>query len=164
MSQSTSDRSQGGTLRLIGTLSVAALAIAVVAIMFGGDDGDSTVSAGADTPTHVSLTEFAITPSSVTVPAGGSLHVTNDGTATHNLRVVDTDLITPDLAAGEARASSTSRRSTAGSYELLCEIAGHADAGMTGVAHGHRGRRRGGGASAEGGEHAHPATTWTTTR
>ena len=51
---------------------------------------------------HVSLTEFAITPSAVTVPDGGTLHVTNDGTAAHNLRVVDTDLKTPDLAAGES--------------------------------------------------------------
>ena len=62
----------------------------------------------------MSLTEFAITPSSVTVPAGGSLHVTNDGTATHNLAVVDTELITPDLAAGEVgRARPVARSSPA---------------------------------------------------
>ena len=79
---------------------------------------------------HVSLSEFAITPSSVTAAAGGSLHVTNDGTATHNLRVVDTELITPDLAAGETGELDISSLEP-GAYELLCEISGHADAGMT---------------------------------
>ena len=79
---------------------------------------------------HVSLTEFAITPSAVNVPAGGTLHVTNDGTATHNLRVVDTDLKTPNLAAGDAGELDLSSLEP-GSYELLCEISGHADSGMT---------------------------------
>jgi manganese oxidase len=132
VSQSTSERSQGGALALIGTLSVAALAIAVVAIMFGGDDGDSTVSAGADAPTHVSLTEFALTPATITVPEGGSLHVTNDGSTPHNLAIVDQDLATADIPAGGAEVLDVSSLPV-GTYDVLCEIPGHADGGMTGT-------------------------------
>ena len=99
-----------------------------IAALVAADDDDTAASAGSSVP--VSLSEFAITPSSVTASAGGSLHVTNDGTATHNLRVVDTELITPDLAAGETGELDISSLEPGG-YELICEIAGHEDAGMT---------------------------------
>jgi manganese oxidase len=117
------------TLPLIfGTVAVLALAVVMtIAALVAADDDASTSAA---TNVHVSLTEFAITPSAVTMPAGGTLHVTNDGTATHNLRVTDTDLKTPDLAAGEAEELDLSSLEP-GSYELLCEISGHADSGMT---------------------------------
>ena len=88
------------TLPLIfGTIAVLALGVvmSIAALVAADDDASSTETSNV----HVSLTEFAITPSAVNVPAGGTLHVTNDGTATHNLRVVDTDLKTPDLAAGD---------------------------------------------------------------
>ena len=90
------------TLPLIfGTVAVLALAVVMtIAALVATDDDETGAQAGSSV--HVALSEFAITPSAVTAAAGGSLHVTNDGTATHNLRVVDTDLITPDLAAGEA--------------------------------------------------------------
>ena len=118
------------TLPLIfGTVAVLALAVVMTIAALGASAGDDT-GASAGGSVHVSLTEFAIEPAAVTVAAGGSLHVTNDGTATHNVRVVDTDLITPDLAASETGELDISSLS-AGSYELLCEIAGHADAGMT---------------------------------
>jgi FtsP/CotA-like multicopper oxidase with cupredoxin domain len=79
---------------------------------------------------HVSLTEFAIDPGTLSVPAGGSLHVTNDGTATHNLSVVDQDLTTPDLAAGDAGELDLADLDP-GSYQVVCLIPGHADSGMT---------------------------------
>ena len=114
---------------IFGTVAVIALAVVMtIAALVAADDDDTAASAGSSV--HVSLSEFAITPSSVTAAAGGSLHVTNDGTATHNLRVVDTELITPDLAAGEAGELDISSLEPGG-YELLCEIAGHEDAGMT---------------------------------
>ena len=131
-----------------------------IAALVAADDDDTAASAGSSV--QVSLSEFAITPSSVTASAGGSLHVTNDGTATHNLRVVDTDLITPDLAAGETGELDISSLEPGG-YELLCEISGHADAGMTAHAHRHRGRRHRRGAARR--RRARRATArWTTTR
>jgi FtsP/CotA-like multicopper oxidase with cupredoxin domain len=77
----------------------------------------------------VSLTEFAITPDAVTVGAGGTIHISNDGTAVHNLAVADTDLATPDIAGGETGELDVSSLDP-GSYQLLCQIPGHADSGM----------------------------------
>ena len=114
---------------IFGTVAIIALAVVMsIAALVAADDDDTAASAGSSV--QVSLSEFAITPSSVTASAGGSLHVTNDGTATHNLRVVDTELITPDLAAGETGELDISSLEPGG-YELICEIAGHEDAGMT---------------------------------
>jgi uncharacterized cupredoxin-like copper-binding protein len=118
------------TLPLIfGTIAVLALAVvlSVAALVAGDDDGSDT---GASTSAHVSLTEFAITPDAVTVAAGGTVHITNDGSAVHNLAVTDTDLKTPDIAAGETGELDVSSLDP-GSYELLCLIPGHADSGMT---------------------------------
>ena len=118
------------TLPLIfGTVAVIALAVVMsIAALIAADDDSE---AGTSSTVHVSLTEFALTPSSLTVPAGGSLHVTNDGTAAHNLAVVDTDLKTPDIAGGEAAELDLSSLEP-GTYEILCQIPGHADSGMTG--------------------------------
>jgi FtsP/CotA-like multicopper oxidase with cupredoxin domain len=126
----SSGSSDIATLPLIfGTVAVIALAVVLsIAALVAGDDDDGEATAGDQV--HVSLTEFAITPNAITATAGGSLHVTNDGTATHNLAVADTELITPDLAAGEAGELDISSLEP-GSYELLCQISGHADSGMT---------------------------------
>jgi FtsP/CotA-like multicopper oxidase with cupredoxin domain len=117
------------TLPLVfATVAVLCLAVVLSIAALVASDDDKVASAGV-VPTHVSLSEFAIDPAALSVPAGASLHVTNDGTATHNLAIVDTDLRTPDLAAGDAGAIDVSSLEP-GSYELLCLIPGHADAGM----------------------------------
>ena len=83
----------------------------------------------ADAP--VALSEFALTPAAVTVPAGGSLKVTNDGTMAHNLSIEGTDLKTADLAGARARRSTCPPSSPASTRSSA--IPGHADAGMTGT-------------------------------
>ena len=119
------------TLPLIfGTVAVLALAVVLsIAALVAADD-DTSGGTGTASSAHVSLTEFAITPDAVTVSAGGTVHITNDGTAVHNLAVTDTDLKTPDIAAGETGELDVSSLEP-GSYELLCLIPGHADSGMT---------------------------------
>lgn len=123
-------RGDVATLPLIfGTVAVLALAVVLsIAALIGADDDSSAGTGGASDP-HVSLTEFAITPDAVTVGQGGTIHVTNDGAAAHNLAVTDTDLKTPDIQAGETGELDVSSLAP-GSYELLCLIAGHADSGM----------------------------------
>ncbi len=101
----------------------------------------------------VHLGEFSITPASVTVAAGGTLDVHNDGAVPHNLAVEGTDLITPMLNAGET-AHLALTGLVPGTYTLICQVVGHADAGMRSLlvvadAHGP------GSASANGG-HAMP--------
>ncbi len=114
---------------VFGTVAVMCLAVVLsIAAMVANDDDDATAGTAAAT-THVSLTEFAVDPAAISVAAGGAVHVRNDGTATHNLAVADTDLVTPDLAAGATAELDVSSLEP-GSYEVLCLIPGHADAGM----------------------------------
>jgi plastocyanin len=102
-----SDLPPGGTTLGAGAvgvvLAVLALILATVALVFLRDDGPSGSTGGSDAgSTTVDLTEFALAPAALTVPIGGSLEVTNTGSAAHNLTVSDTDLATDDLAAGES--------------------------------------------------------------
>jgi manganese oxidase len=114
-------------------IAVLALVFASVAVVFGGDDGSSDASGGTGTgPATVELSEFALTPSALTVPLGGSLEVTNAGSAAHNLMVSGTDIASSDLAAGESETLDLSSLEP-GEYEVICAIPGHADAGMTGT-------------------------------
>lgn len=124
-------RPDTSTLPLVfGTVAVLGLAVVLSIAALVAAGGDDTTTATAEGSTHVSLTEFAIAPATVTVASGGTVHATNDGSAAHNLSITGTDLTTPDLAAGEAGELDVSSLEP-GSYELLCLIAGHADSGMT---------------------------------
>ena len=111
--------------------------IAAMGLIFGfvafaiDDDGGDAGLAASGGAVPVSLTEFAVSPAELTVPAGGTLDVTNDGSTVHNLEVQDTDLVTPDLNGGESAALDVSSLDP-GEYEVFCNIAGHADAGMKG--------------------------------
>ncbi len=118
---------------LFGVAAVMALVLGFTAVILAaGDDGGSATGGGASAPVHVSLSDFAIEPSAITVAEGGSLHVTNDGASAHNLTITDTDLATPDIEpAGSAELDVSSL--AVGSYEVSCLIAGHAEAGMTGT-------------------------------
>jgi uncharacterized cupredoxin-like copper-binding protein len=117
------------------SLSVAMVAVlvAVIAVGFGlraiDESNDEVVAAGAggSETAAASLTEFAITADSV--PVGGALRVTNDGTTTHNLVVEDTDAATADLAAGASEDLDLAGLE-AGTYTVFCSIPGHRDAGM----------------------------------
>jgi len=111
-------------------ISVFALAmVGVVAVRGGGDNGGGSGSAAAG-PVAVALTEFAISPSVINVPVGGSLALTNNGTVDHNVYVTDTPIASKDLAGGETATLDLSSLEP-GTYELYCAIAGHKDSGMT---------------------------------
>ncbi|CAN5435161.1 hypothetical protein BH10ACT1_BH10ACT1_22940 [soil metagenome] len=110
--------------------SVFALLIAALAVTGRGDASSSKeVVAG---PVAVALSEFALTPSAVTVAKGGSLAVTNNGTMVHNLLIEGTGLKVADLAAGASATLDVSSLKP-GSYDLSCQIAGHKDSGMKGT-------------------------------
>jgi len=112
-------------------VAVLALVLATVAVVFRGDDGAGDRGGGAVAAT-VDLSEFALSPASVTVPAGGSLAVTNSGSTPHNLSVSGADIATTDLSAGDSETLDLSGLAP-GTYDLLCTIPGHADSGMTGT-------------------------------
>ena len=67
----------------------------------------------APAPATVELSEFALTPASVSVAAGGSLEVVNGGTVPHNLSITGADIATSDLAGGESETLDLSASSPA---------------------------------------------------
>jgi manganese oxidase len=75
----------------------------------------------------VSLSEFSISPDPVEISAGETLAVTNDGTIVHNLSVEGNT--TPMLEPGGSATLDLSSLAP-GSYTLICDVAGHAAAGM----------------------------------
>jgi len=99
-------------------IALLAMVGAVMAIGLGWraiDESESAGSGTGDAPVVVSLTEFAITPASVSL--GGSLKVVDDGAVVHNLVIEGTALLPiGDLASG--------------TYTMFCAIPGHRDAGM----------------------------------
>ena len=132
----TADPSPTGNTDRFSILAVGVAAVslfvAVVAIGFAAraiDDDDAVASAGAGSRASVELSEFAIDPEPIVVGVGGTLDVLNAGSAAHNLTVLDEDLATPDLAAGEESALDLTGLA-AGEYTVVCTIAGHEAAGM----------------------------------
>ena len=78
----------------------------------------------------MSLVEFALDPSDLTVPAQTPLLLTavNDGSIDHDLTVEGVDG-TDALAAGES-AELALPAVEAGTYRMFCSITGHAESGM----------------------------------
>lgn len=110
-------------------LAFVALGVAAAALDASDDAKSAARAAGG---TAVSLTEFRVSPSAITVSEGGVLNVSNDGNAVHNLAVKGTDAKTADLDSGQ-RATLDVGGLEAGTYEVYCTIPGHADAGMKGA-------------------------------
>jgi FtsP/CotA-like multicopper oxidase with cupredoxin domain/uncharacterized cupredoxin-like copper-binding protein len=119
------------------TLVVAASAVALVAAACGGGAdapaGGGEQAAGATAAVEVMLSEFAIEPSGITVPADQPVVFTvmNHGQASHTFAVdaagttYETDLIDPG-----ATATLDVPALGAGSYAAYCTVAGHKDLGM----------------------------------
>ncbi len=113
------------------TLVTAVLALVALAVAAGAlaRSDDAKKEASKANGVRVTLSEFQIDPSTIEVPADGSLTVANAGTAEHNLVVKDTDLKTANLKGGASAALDVGSLD-AGMYEVFCDIPGHADAGM----------------------------------
>jgi plastocyanin len=119
----------GWLLAILG-FSVLALACAVLFVIIGVNDNEGGTSApSAATTIDATLSEFAIDLSATEVAEGGSIEVTNAGTMVHNLAVTGTENRTANLNGGDTATLSLAGLAP-GSYELLCEIPGHASAGM----------------------------------
>jgi FtsP/CotA-like multicopper oxidase with cupredoxin domain len=131
---STKDRKHDGDALKWGWAVFSLLAVLLafaalwVAADAASDDGGSEgAPAGA---TQVSLSEFAISPESITVPSGGELAVNNAGKVDHNLTIEGTDIQSAQLKGGETTVVDVADLED-GSYTAFCSIAGHREAGMT---------------------------------
>jgi FtsP/CotA-like multicopper oxidase with cupredoxin domain len=111
--------------------TLIAMLFAFFAFVFAAHADSKTVGAPAG-GVQVALSEFAITPSSISVPTGGTVVVTNSGTTTHNFNIAGANLKTKDLAPGSSQSLSL-KGVKAGSYTVYCNIPGHQQAGMQGT-------------------------------
>jgi manganese oxidase len=116
-------------------VGTAGVALGLVALMFGflafvvaahADTRKVGAPAGAIT---VNLSEYAITPASISAPLNGKLTVTNSGTMAHNFSLTGTSVHTKDLQPGET-ATVDLKGLKAGSYTAICAISGHQQLGM----------------------------------
>jgi FtsP/CotA-like multicopper oxidase with cupredoxin domain/plastocyanin len=120
----------GVFLSLVAVLgAVFSVGLAVRAIDEADDAGGG---AAAATTVEVTLSEFAIEPGAISLPAGATLVVRNGGSVAHDLTVKDTDLTTSTIEAGDASPFDVSSLA-AGTYAVFCSIPGHEAAGMSGT-------------------------------
>ena len=110
-------------------IAIGALVIAILIPVL--DDDASSASGAALTVLDVELGSLVIIPDQLLATPGHiQLRVTNVDAQVHNLSVAGQK--TRDLANGESQVLDLGVLG-ADSYEMMCEIAGHAAGGMTGV-------------------------------
>lgn len=112
-------------------VAVAALFIAVASLT-GFAEGGTSRSVGESGPTivDIQLAEFTITPAAIVVPPGKvQLRIVNVGSMVHNFSIPALGKKTADLIAGETEILDLGDLS-AGAFDVLCDIAGHASSGM----------------------------------
>jgi FtsP/CotA-like multicopper oxidase with cupredoxin domain len=126
------DKDAVGTGALV--LALLALITAMAAVVAAGRPISKADDAAAAAPSGVtvSLSEFTISPSSITAPLDGKLTVTNAGKIEHNLTVEGTNLSTKQLKPGESQTLDL-KGVKAGTYNVFCNVPGHQQAGMKGT-------------------------------
>lgn len=85
-------------------------------------------------PFTIELVDIAFKPTDVTLPAGQSVKIelVNKGLALHNFSIVELNI---NVNLGPGQSETIELNAPAGDYEFICNIPGHAAAGMVGVLH-----------------------------
>jgi uncharacterized cupredoxin-like copper-binding protein len=102
--------------------------------MMGGDlGGRASAPVGGAREIEVVTRDFSFSPTELTVPAGTTVNVVlvNDGDLLHDLTI-------PALgfrleASPGTRTSSSLTVASQGTYQFICSVPGHREAGMEGV-------------------------------
>lgn len=126
-----------GMVAMLAAIAVALVLSAGALIMAaGGSSGETTApvaeaAAGSELPIEVlvELDEMTITPASLEVAAGGTLEVSNQGAAPHDLVIEGTDVAAPLLDPGATHSLELGDLSP-GTYTVFCSVPGHREAGM----------------------------------
>jgi len=109
---------------------IAALAVVTIALFGCGDDaGDADVADGA---LVIEASEFAFEPETVTIPADTDVEITLDnvGAVEHDWTVEELDV---HIHADAGETVTETINVPAGTYEVICVVPGHAEAGMVGT-------------------------------
>lgn len=117
--------------------AIAALIVAIISV--GNDGGGGSASGGggssggsAPTVVTVTMTDFAFSPASITIPTtGATLRLVNKGAVIHNFQVEELGLKSIDVPSG-ATVDFPIDAQEAGTYKATCPQPGHSDAGMVG--------------------------------
>ncbi len=124
------------------------LLLSLVLTACSSSGGNIPNTGGSSTSVNVTMTEFKFDPSTITVSAGKQVTVNlkNTGTVAHTFTVMskpvngsftsadqanvlfDSGLIQPS----SSKTVTLTAPSTAGSYEYICTVPGHLEAGMKG--------------------------------
>lgn len=90
-------------------------------------------SPASNTALTLKMVEFSFTPNKLTVPADTDITIdlVNDGILSHDFVIGDLDISSGLISPGEPK--SITFKVPAGSYEFICSVEGHADAGMYGT-------------------------------
>ena len=130
------DRGSAGFAVLFSGAAVALAVLALVAAVaaVGSTKGGAGVStsAGAPATVHVIVSEYAFSPSAITMQTGATLHITNSGSQAHNFSIPKAGVKSPDIPAGGAYDLDLSSLA-AGTYDVVCLVSGHEQAGMKGT-------------------------------
>jgi len=115
---------------------VLLLAVVLLLAACGSDDSDESGSTGATgTTTDVSLVDFSIEPSHVTVSSAGTttFAVVNNGQTTHALEIEGNGIEeeTDELQPGDSADLTVDLKE--GTYEIYCPVDGHRAQGMEGT-------------------------------
>jgi uncharacterized cupredoxin-like copper-binding protein len=109
----------------------AAGMVGVLTVAAGG--GAAPAAAAAPTSFDVSEVDLKFEPADFTIPADTdvTVNVTNNGALDHNWYVIGTDFRTKIAGAGDKQSITVNLPQ--GTYQVECEVPGHAAAGMVGV-------------------------------
>ena len=95
-------------------------------------DGQQTDGEGSQA-ISLTMVDIAFEPTELTIPAGVdvTIELKNDGVLPHNFAVPSEGIQSEDFPSGAS--GSVTINLPAGSYEFICSVPGHADAGMRGT-------------------------------
>ncbi len=115
----------------------ALLAVLIAALALAACNGGSTTPAPSTKSFPVETSEFAFAPNAFTAKVGDAIAfvITNKGALEHNFVVFDPSGKEVARAAIQPGATGTVnvKPSIDGVFAIVCDVAGHTDAGMTGT-------------------------------
>jgi manganese oxidase len=115
---------------LIAIMTIVAMATRPAGVV-AADSGSTTDAAGSPavqtTTARITLTEWGIAGDLAVPPGPVDFVIHNGGTVLHNLEIVGVG-VSPDVSSG--RDVTWSVNLPAGTYEVVCNIPGHKEAGM----------------------------------
>jgi plastocyanin len=105
----------------------------------GGSSPGGSTNTGGVREFKLTATDFKYTPADQAFKPGEKLKVTmtDNGAVDHTWVLLDTagkELVKLEVKVGSTGSKEFTAPATPGTYQIICEIAGHKEAGMTGTA------------------------------